>query len=75
MVGHVKPAKPDSFSGLRGASPDEWLFSVEQYMKLTGVTNEVTKINLVGTFFTSIGYAMKWYRSAVNATPAGGNER
>ena len=73
VVGHVKPAKPDSFSGLRGASPDEWLFSVEQYMKLTGVTNEVTKINLVGTFFTSTGYAMKWYRSVVNATPAGGN--
>src|SRR6201988_3842294 len=67
----VKPAKPEMYSGLRGMSPDEWLFSFEQYMKLTNVTDEGRKIDLVGTYFTSAGHALKWYRSVVNATPAG----
>jgi len=67
----VKPAKPEMYSGLRGMSPDEWLFSFEQYMKLTNVTDEGRKIDLVGTYFTSAGHALKWYRRVVNATPAG----
>ncbi|HXP49092.1 MAG TPA: hypothetical protein VN922_04015 [Bacteroidia bacterium] len=70
-VTRVKPAKPEMYSGLRGTSPDEWLFSFEQYMKLTNVTDEGRKIDLVGTYFTSAGHALKWYRSVVNATPAG----
>src|SRR5258705_10063884 len=70
-VTRVKPAKPEMYSGLRGMSPDEWLFSFEQYMKLTSFTDEGRKIDLVGTYFTSAGHALKWYRSVVNATPAG----
>ena len=70
-VTRVKPAKPEMYSGLRGTSPDEWLFSFEQYIKLTNVADGGRKIDLVGTYFTSAGHALKWYRSVVNATPVG----
>src|SRR4051794_20734092 len=47
------------YSGLRGTNPDESLFSFEQYMKLTNVTEERGQIDLVGTYFTSAVHALK----------------
>ena len=56
-----KPTPPANFTGKRDSdSIDTWLFSCDQYFKLTGLTSDSLKVQYVGTLLR--GPAQVWFR-------------
>jgi hypothetical protein len=58
--GRVKLSAPSNFTGARNANVDSWLFEVTQYLTLSGVVDEVSRVKYAATYLKDA--ALTWWR-------------
>src|SRR5260370_39364760 len=61
VVSQVKASKPKVFSGKFGVDPAVWIYYMELYYEIIGVSNEEKKVMVAATYL--VDRAATWWRN------------